>query len=152
MRMSAQWVDRIEAGVDLAASAIYAGATGVALTWLGASGTYVAVAGMTAFGWCVYGLRDVKPHRASFALDAFSPQSIEPVSPNRDRESGEAGADALILDDVLEAIGPDSRVVRLFDRDSMPVASPGETDRRSAPPDDSQALAEALAQLRRALR
>lgn len=67
----------------------------------------------------------------------------------------------LILDDVVEAIGPDSRVVRLFDRRSMPT--PGDLqsrienhiDRSSSgqgPDDASQELADALAELRKALR
>jgi hypothetical protein len=67
----------------------------------------------------------------------------------------------LVLDDILEAIGPDSRVVRLFDRRAMPT--PGDlqsridshVEARSAthePPDAAHELSEALAELRKALR
>jgi len=65
----------------------------------------------------------------------------------------------LLLDDVLAEIGPDARVVRLFDRKAMPT--PGQLHSRidhhlgqrpSAQPDASQALSDALAELRRSLR
>jgi len=66
----------------------------------------------------------------------------------------------LVLDDVLAAVGADSRVVRLFDRKAMPT--PGQLsssierhlDRggASAHPDAAQALSDALAELRRSLR
>ena len=67
----------------------------------------------------------------------------------------------LVLDDIVEAIGPDSRVVRLFDRRSMPT--PGDLVSRigshierpssaGAAHDASQELADALAELRKALR
>ena len=66
----------------------------------------------------------------------------------------------LELDDILAELGPDSRVVRLFDRSSMP--SPGHLKARiddhlgkggspSRVPDASKALSEALAELRRSL-
>ena len=71
-----------------------------------------------------------------------------------------SGADPLMLDDILSQIGPDARVVRLFDRKAMPT--PAELKARidshlgQVPPaplsDASQALSEALAQLRRSLR
>ena len=65
----------------------------------------------------------------------------------------------LELDDVLAELGPDSRVVRLFDPAKMPT--PGQLNSRieayqgrSAPtyPDASQQLSEALAELRHSLR
>jgi hypothetical protein len=65
----------------------------------------------------------------------------------------------LELDDVLAELGPESRVVRLFDPAKMPT--PGQLNSRieayqgrSAPtyPDASQQLSEALAELRRSLR
>jgi hypothetical protein len=67
----------------------------------------------------------------------------------------------LLLDDVLAEIGPDSRVVRLFDRKAMPT--PGQLKSRiddhlgqaapaAAQSDASQALSDALAELRRSLR
>lgn len=68
-------------------------------------------------------------------------------------------AEPLELDDVLAELGPDSRVVRLFDPAKMPT--PGQLNSRieayqarSTPayPDASQQLSEALAELRRSLR
>jgi hypothetical protein len=64
----------------------------------------------------------------------------------------------LILDDILAELGPDSRVVRLFDRKAMPT--PGQLKSRidhhigqgPAQSDASQALSDALAELRRSLR
>ena len=66
----------------------------------------------------------------------------------------------LVLDDVLEEIGPQSRVVRLFDRKAMPT--PGQLKTKiddhlgrgspTAQSDASQALSDALAELRRSLR
>lgn len=69
--------------------------------------------------------------------------------------------DPLVLDDILAELGPDSRVVRLFDRKAMPT--PGQLKRRidshleegsgvAGGPDASQALSDALAELRRSLR
>jgi hypothetical protein len=71
----------------------------------------------------------------------------------------------LVLDDILAAIGPESRVVRLFDRKAMPTPPPtpgqlqsriadhlGDGAPRFAPSDASQALSAALAELRRSLR
>jgi hypothetical protein len=65
------------------------------------------------------------------------------------------------LDDIADAIGPDSRVVRLFDRRAMPTAGDlkatidNHVEARSAGqgfPDASQELSDALAELRKALR
>ncbi|MEP6982814.1 MAG: hypothetical protein ABI853_04120 [Sphingomicrobium sp.] len=71
----------------------------------------------------------------------------------------------LVLDDILAELGPDARVVRLFDRKAMPTSrpTPGQLQSRiadhlgdgaslSAPSDASQALSAALAELRRSLR
>ena len=69
--------------------------------------------------------------------------------------------DALVLDDILAELGPDSRVVRLFDPKSMPTA--GELQSRidrhldgdaaaAQTSDAAQALHDALAELRRSIR
>jgi hypothetical protein len=74
---------------------------------------------------------------------------------------GDAEAGELLLDDILAELRPDARVVRLFDVNAMPT--PGQlqasidrhlssADSRSAPPDASDALHDALAELRRSLR
>ena len=69
--------------------------------------------------------------------------------------------DPLVLDDILAELGPDSRVVRLFDPAAMPTPGQlkGRIDdhlRQGAPapayPDAAQALSDALAELRRSLR
>lgn len=76
-------------------------------------------------------------------------------------EKGAIADEPLVLDDILAELEPDSRVVRLFDPAAMPT--PGQlNDRierhlvRDAPPgsfpDASQALHDALAELRRSLR
>jgi hypothetical protein len=77
---------------------------------------------------------------------------------------------ALVLDDIVAELGPDSRVVRLFDRNAMAAEpTPGQLQSRisdhlkggtppfappgsSAASDASQALSAALAELRRSLR
>ena len=75
--------------------------------------------------------------------------------------SGGADAGELLLDDILAELAPDARVVRLFDVNAMPT--PGELqasiDRHLktcssgfTPPDASEALHQALAELRRSLR
>jgi hypothetical protein len=68
--------------------------------------------------------------------------------------------DELVLEDILAELGPESRVVRLFDPSAMPT--PGQVNARikrhlgqetapNSPPDASQALYDALAELRRSL-
>jgi hypothetical protein len=91
--------------------------------------------------------------------EADRADSNELVLTERDRLG--TASEPLILDDILAELGPDSRVVRLFDRKAMPTA--GQLKRRidthleggAAPvpaPDASQALSDALAELRRSLR
>jgi hypothetical protein len=70
----------------------------------------------------------------------------------------EAGEEPLLLDDILAELGPDSRVVRLFDPEAMPT--PGQLKSRidshlepgQESPDAGQALHDALADLRRSIR
>ena len=102
-------------------------------------------------------------------MRAFDVRAIEPLESDEllldegdlyqpVAESAEA---PLVLDDVLAQIGPDSRIVRLFDPAKMPTA--GELSARierhldgrpgdSQSADAAQALHEALAQLRRNVR
>jgi hypothetical protein len=72
-----------------------------------------------------------------------------------------APGEPLVLDDIVAELGPDARVVRLFDRKAMPT--PGQLKSRidshleqgSTPPastDAAKALSDALAELRRSLR
>jgi hypothetical protein len=91
--------------------------------------------------------------------DRLHPGAHELVLTDADRLHPEE-PDPLLLDDILSEIGPDSRVVRLFDPSAVPT--PGQLRARidrhldeaaspAAPADASQALFEALAQLRRSL-
>lgn len=154
--------ERIEAAVDTLAAALYAAATALVLAWMNASSPYVAAGTVVAFGGAFFGLRSVEPQPAAFAMPTFAVEVIdcvdEMILSDGDRMlPPTADDDALILDDVIPPIGPDSRVVRLFDRDAMPKSppvarNPGEAGSASAPPDASQALHEALAQLRNSLR
>lgn len=170
--MDARQVERIEAIVELVAAAIFAAAVGfsaVRLGWsLGAAGA-AAAAALFAGGRL---LRTIGDGPAHFAIAPFeAPPLPEPVEPDElllvdpvellltdaDRLDP-LEPDVLPLDDVLARLEPDSRVVRLFDPAAMPT--PGELKDRidrhldwaPTPSDASQALHDALAQLRRSLR
>jgi len=156
-----------------------------------------AGAGVLAYLPCNRLLRGVGGGRARFAVSDFQVRHAEFAEPSdellldervvpeelllTDRahpdellltESDRVDGDApLVLDDILAEIGPDARVVRLFDRRAMPAPgpTPGQLQSRiaehmkdgtspAAPPnlagpsDASQALSAALAELRRSLR
>ena len=175
--MQARLVTRIEAGVDRAAAALFAGAAGYAAYvgfppqphWpvIGAEAGAVA---LLAFLVCFRTLNAVRPEARRLPVPIFDVREIEPIEPieppelllSERYEPANAGAEEpLVLDDVLAELGPDSRVVRLFDPAAMPT--PGQLKNRiehhlqrgapPAPPQDaSQALHEALAELRRSLR
>ena len=92
---------------------------------------------------------------------AFDPPLLDAQPAEEPLELTEAHQSPLILDDVLDAVGPDARVVRLFDPSAMP--SPAELKARvdrylgqgaswAKSPDASQALVDALTELRRSLR
>jgi len=84
----------------------------------------------------------------------------ELVLTEADRVEPAASGEPLVLDDILAELGPDARVVRLFDRKGMPT--PGQLQSRidshlaqgspAGASDASQALSDALAELRRSLR
>lgn len=164
--MDRERIVRIEAGVDSAAAGVYAAATALVLYLLNASNAYLAAGTAIAFTGCFYGLRSIEPEYLAFAQPAFDPRPFEPVTLDELMltdlvGSGSAPDEPLVLDDILAEIGPDSRVVRLFDPAAMPPAGQpidrieqhlGEAGSQSAPPDASQALHEALAELRRSLR
>ena len=90
-------------------------------------------------------------------------EQVELVLTDADRLEPPADptADELVLDDILAELGPQSRVVRLFDPSAMPtpaqLTAKIEEHLREPKPelghgDASQALYEALAELRRSLR
>ena len=153
---------RLEAIVDLGASIAFGGAS----AWSGAilfgpfAGAGAGAVGCVA-SWAA--LRRVGRVTKPFAVRVFDLRDIdivvdELVLTEADRiDAGDP--QELMLDDELLPPGPEARVVRLFDVSAMPT--PGELKARidqhlagpqSAPPDASQALFEALADLRSSLR
>jgi hypothetical protein len=153
-------IERIEAGVDAAAAAVYAVGTAAVLSLLGASSAYTALGVAVAFGGCLYGLRSIEPEYLDFKVPTFEAQGLDPVEADElfltEADLASAQDDALVLDDILAEVDPESRVVSLFDRDAMP--SPAQLKARidehlrgERTPDASQALHEALAELRRSL-
>ena len=85
----------------------------------------------------------------------------ELVLTDGDRLDTRTPEEPLVLDDILAELGPDARVVRLFDRRAMPTPGQlksriddhlGQGARPVVSSDAAQALSEALAELRRSLR
>jgi len=125
-----------------------------------------------SFTISMFEIADGKPLEELLLTDADRVSSGELILTEADRlvdelvltdsdRLGHSDEEPLILDDILEAMGPDSRVVRMFDRRAMPT--PGDLKSRidshfeaeSATrqiPDASQELSSALADLRNALR
>lgn len=182
--------ERIEAAVDRLAAAIFAASVGFAafiglqrlisqpqLTIAAASSAGVA------FLLAATLLQRVAAERPRFQVPVFElpvldlaevgelllTEQTELVLTDADRVQAPVAQpteEELILDDILAKLGPDSRVVRLFDRAAMPT--PGQLNARIErhlrgdhasertpaiqPADASQALHEALAELRRSLR
>jgi hypothetical protein len=182
--MDARLIDRVETGIEAAAAAIFGGAVAYAtLNWLVSPGPerwgYSAGAGILALVLCLRTMRMFGSHKPSLAVPIFNVRDIEPevdellltdadrvglaelVLTDADRLSSPP-PDPLVLEDILTEIGPDARVVRLFDPKSMPTPAQlkaridshlGQGSTPNAPQSDaSQALSEALAQLRRSLR
>lgn len=169
--MQAGSATRIEAGIDRAASGLFGIASGYA-AWtclagvtLPERGAVGAAAGALAYVAIVRVLRSVQPNGRRLPVPVFDVREIEAVEPEEllltERFDPPPGQEPLILDDILGELNPDSRVVRLFDPAAMPTA--GELNDRiqrhlvrgapQAPPQDaSQALHDALAELRRSLR
>ena len=149
--MGGETARRVEAAVSVAASAALGGAMGFAafsIVGLIAVAVAAAIAGLAA-GWGVLARLGREP---DFPVPMFDLGAVHVVPVDEE---------PLELDDVLAEVGPGARVVRLFDVNAMPT--PAELrqriDRhlgREAPPvaspDASQALIEALTQLRQSLR
>ena len=175
--MQARLVTRIERCVDAAASALFAAAAAYAAYESFAAharwpvlGAETAAVALVAFVICFRALNAIPPERRRLPVPVFDVREIEPIEPiepaelmlSERYEPADARAEEpLVLDDVLAALEPDSRVVRLFDPAAMPT--PGQLNQRiehhsergapPAPPQDaSQALHDALAELRRSLR
>lgn len=131
------------------------------------AGPASVASGIAAFltAWLL--LRRVGIGHSRFALPEFDQAEVErqvqelPEAAPVETVDEQWDADELLLDDIIGSIGPDSRVVRLFDPRSLPTA--GELQERidrhleTAParlqaPDATQELHEALAALRQSLR
>jgi hypothetical protein len=165
---------RLETAVDRLAAALFAGAAAFSaakllqdLIFQPQLSAVAAGAGAGAYFLCVRFLQRVAPEQVRFAVAQFEtvqfddPAADELVLTSDDRaQPGAETSDELVLDDVLAELSPDSRVVRLFDPAAMPTAGElqqrierhvGAGHARPAAPDASEALYEALAELRRSL-
>lgn len=171
--MRASATKRIERNIERTASAIFAVAAAYAAYtyWVPqipqpTLGAYTGGVGAFAYLLCVRTLHALQP-RPRFQVPIFDLRKIDPepvdelVLTAADQATQPAAhQQALVLDDILAELGPESRVVRLFDAAAMPT--PGQLksriDRhldgeaaRDPSPDASEALFEALAELRRSL-
>src|SRR5687767_4058870 len=100
---------------DLGGASALAGAAGYAFFTLGPADYLpfgAAVAASLAFLAAYAVLKRIGSEPAALPLGVFAAAEIEP----------EAGREALLLDDVLASIGPESRVVRMFAPDQAPTA------------------------------
>ena len=163
-------VIRVEKSVDLVASALFATACAfAAYAWIDAAAAPVALAETAAAGLLAHFLAirilgKVQPRAPRLPVPIFDVRQVEPYERFEAAATGPVepcarGEDALLLDDILAELGPDSRVVRLFDPSAMPTA--GELQSRidrhregsaGRNADAAQALHDALAELRRSIR
>jgi hypothetical protein len=160
----------VEAAVDAAAAAAFAAATGFAASAV--FGLAALPSALLAFVVILVALRQVAYAPELYSMRHFQlvllpreEQTIEELLLTTDMvadppAAAEPNAE-LMLDDVLARIDSDSRVVRLFGPGQMPTAREikSSIDRHLHftrqglnPPDATQALSDALAQLRRSLR
>ena len=136
-------VDRAEQALDGAAAAMFAAAVGFGF-WAIESGNGIAMAAAAAaFLAAKFGLGLITAETKTYPMPAISPAAIDTIA-----EAPGGADDELILEDKLVEVSPDARVVRLFG----PSQSHRSNHPGQAPPDGSQALSEALAELRRSLR
>jgi hypothetical protein len=180
--MSGELTQRIEAVVDRAAAMLFATSLAFLATRFGSlqnvpTWFLALLAAAAGYAACTQILQAVHAERSQFTVAEFEVAEIPEPEPqldellltemtelvltDTDRVGSERSVDELVLDDILAEIGPGARVVRLFDPAGMPT--PGQLKSRidqhlsgatfsSPAPDDSQALHEALAELRRSLR
>lgn len=160
--------ERVEILVDAGAAMLLAGAVGYAAMNLTANfGLDLAITTLTFLAG-FYGLRRIAPHEPAFALPVMAcvpaheadADVLELTEADHWRpEAVDTGE--LLLDTELAHFGPGSRVVRLFEPSSMPTAGElkaridrhlVQSPQQPAPPDASQELYDALAELRRSLR
>jgi hypothetical protein len=135
---------------DLGGASALAGATGFAFFKLGPPDFLpfgAAVVVSLAFLATYSVLKRIGNEPAALPLGNFAAAEIE-LEPE---------PEALLLDDILASMGPDSRVVRLFAPDQMPTA--GQLKERidrhiggATDADAADALHQALAEIRKSLR
>jgi len=172
--MRAELARRVEKNIQRASSAAFAVAVGyAAYTWLAGFAVQpqlgAETGGAAAIAYLVASraLNAVRPRGSEMPVKMFDLRAIDPIAPAElllgveDRYEPAVEA-PLELDDILAEIGPDSRIVRLFDPAAMPT--PGELKSRidhhldgqsssdSQSAEAAQALHEALAELRRSVR
>jgi len=136
--------DAAEWAIDVAAAAVFAASVAFAAWALAAeAGPVIAVAAAPAFLLVYAVLRRLPAEERSFVLPDFAPAPIRLAE-----EAQELGTE-LLLDDRLTRVEPDARVVQLFGPRQGLRASDHSS---SVPADASEALSEALAELRRSLR
>lgn len=155
--MTGRSVEKIELAVDAGAALLLAAAVSYALWTIVAAQSVAAAGGVGAFAACLAGLRRIS---SAAPCDEDAPRCVTPVADllaEADRSLAHA-EDELVLEDILAALGPNFRVVRLFEPGNMPTPAQmkARIDRHlegdgTAAPDASQALHDALADLRRSL-
>lgn len=173
--MQAGSIARIEKTIDRGAAAAFALACGYAAhIWFSATaapplaGAESAAAALLAYLLSYAALNRVQAEPPRLIVPIFDIREVEPMEQAElllterfEPPASPADDDALLLDDVLAELGPDSRVVRLFDPAAMPTA--GELKSRidrhldgaaveARTSDAAQALHDALAELRRSIR
>lgn len=159
--MTGDHTRRIEAAADAAASAMLGSAAAFAMVSAGAAQPLGFALGALAGVGAWAALRRIAPERAELPLAAFTP--VEPALVETEEllltEAEQVEPPELLLDVSMRHFGAGSRVVRLFDPAAMPT--PGELKSRidrhlkgeaRTACDDSQALFDALAELRSSLR
>jgi hypothetical protein len=172
--MQAADAQRVETGVGVAAATSFAAAIGFAIfhavdritdfPGMVAAG---GISAIVAYPAAQLFLRLLEGGPRPFPQLVFNIVKIEPLELDEllltesDRLQPSGDRAPLELDDILVEIAPDSRVVQLFDPSAMPT--PGQLKARidshldggtshSPPPDASEALFAALADLRHSLR
>jgi hypothetical protein len=172
--MNAGRIERIQNIVEHAASALLAGSLAFAAYEelggvVGQRALFAAVPCLWGAAYFVSGRllfrrrsdepRFEVPGFALAELHAFEPDELVLTADMVSAGPRHREQEPLVLDDILAELGPDSRVVRLFDPSAMPT--PGHLKARiddhlgqgrKPAPDASEALSEALAELRRSLR
>ncbi|HEX5237916.1 MAG TPA: hypothetical protein VFW39_05570 [Sphingomicrobium sp.] len=161
--MDARTVRLIEQSVERTAAALFGGAVGYAVyavagtqlprpIAIGCGMATLLVAAIPSAGF----LRRIGADEPRFEVAAFDVHEVEPELAEEEPSASEPLdlGDALELNDILAEPAPESRVVRMFAPEAMPVHS-GRTHVQAdgrAIPDAARDLYQALADLRRSLR